>query len=42
MPFNDLKSFTLKPEVDSSLEKYFVRKWIDQAVLCLVLHGHIK
>ena len=39
---NDLKSFTLKPEVDTSLERRNVNKRADQAVLCLVEHGYIK
>ena len=28
----------LKPEVDTGLEKIIVRKWADQAVLCLDKH----
>ena len=32
----DLCSFTLKPEVNTSLEKINVEKWADQAVLWLV------
>ena len=37
-----LKDFTLKTEVDTSLEMCFVTKWADQAVLCLVKHVHMK
>ena len=32
----------LKPEVDMSLEKIIVRKWTDQAVMCLIKHVHMK
>ena len=27
---------------NTSFDKLIVRKWADQAVLCLVKHGHIK
>ena len=39
---NDFLSFSLKPEVNTSLEIFIVRKWVDQAVFCLVKHVHMK
>ena len=36
------KTVTLKWEVDTRLEKCTVRKWADQAVMCLIKHVHIK
>ena len=32
----------LKPKVDTSLERFIVRKYCDHVVLCLVKHVHIK
>ena len=31
----------LKPEVDTSFDKTIIRKWADQAVMCLVKHDLI-
>ena len=31
-----------KPEVDTNFENIIIRKWADQAVICLVKHVHME